>query len=305
MHVPDAVTEFLQSLHAEGRSPKTIKWYRSVLGSFAGCHEAVSVEEINPSVLRKYIVNLRERETYKDAPQKPAQGRKMALQSVDGHVRALKAFWAWCSREYEFKNPMANIRPSPQRSPIVRAIAPEDFVRLFDATGDDLMGVRDRALLAFLADTGCRLGGLVNLKLEDLDIPAKRATVNEKGNKTRRVVYTAATARFLIAWLAVRSSLSSHVFTSSQPPYHALRDSGVEQLLRRLKHKAGVEGRVNPHSFRHRFAIAYVQNGGDLMSLAKLMGDDIKTVVDYYGIFTQDELAQLHEKFSPLKGMLS
>lgn len=304
MLLSQAVEEFLLSMQADGRSEATVKWYGSALRSFARAHSGLLVTDLRAPSLRSYIVGLRDREAYSEAPQKPAQGHKVAVSTVDSYVTALRTFWAWCAREYKFENPMINIRRAPARSPNVKAIDPKDFVRLFHATGDGVAGTRDRALLAFLADTGCRLGGLTGLKLEDLDMHTRTAIVREKGNKTRRVVFTIVTARLLVAWLSLRVSETPYVFTALVYPRERLAHNGVEQILLRLKRKAGVNGRVNPHSFRHRFAIAYVQNGGDLMSLAKLMGDDIKTVSDYYGIFTQDELSQLHEKYSPLKGML-
>lgn len=303
MLLSDAIDAFLVAMQADGRSDATVKWYASTLRSFLRQYPRASLQDFSPTFLRNYIVYLRERFAYTDAPQKPAQDHKVSLATVESHVTALRSFWAWCSREYGVPNHMLNIRRAPQRAPEVKAIAPSDFVRLFHATADSPAGVRDRAMLAFLADTGCRLGGLVNLKLDDLDLNLRSAVVREKGNRTRRVVFTLVTARLLSAWLSLRVSGAPHVFTKVVYPRDGLKRHGVQQVLLRLKLRANVYGRVNPHAFRHRFAIAYVQNGGDLMSLAKLMGDDIKTVVDYYGIFSQDELAQLHEKYSPLKGM--
>lgn len=305
MTLREAIDEFLLAMRADGRSPETVKWYDSVLSAFAHKLPGAALSSFDGRAMRSYIVLLRERVAYLDAPQKPAQGNKLSDASIDSHVTALHSFWGWCAREYGIANPMQNIRRALPRSPVVKAIAPADFVRLFEATDAGIGGVRDRALLAFLADTGCRLGGLVGLKIEDLNLSERSAVVREKRSRTRKVVYTQFTARLLANWLAVRVSTAPEVFTKLRYPRGGLAREGVQQVLLRLKRRAGVSGRVNPHAFRHRFAIAYVQNGGDLMSLAKLMGDDIKTVVDYYGIFSQDELAQLHEKYSPLKGMFN
>lgn len=301
-----AVLEFLVALQADGLSPATVKWYRSILRSLVQQHPHDELTSLSAVTLRAYIVKLRDRLTYTDAPQKPRQNRKMALASVDSHVTALHSFWAWCAREYDIPNPMANIRRAPRRSPEVKAISPENFVKLFEATSDRVAGVRDRALLAFLADTGCRLGGVVSLKLDDLDVEGCRALVREKGNKTRTVVFTSITARFLASWLSVRSKRTGYVFTSVVYPHNPLSKDGVEQILKRLKHRAGVTGRVNPHSFRHAFAREYLRRGGDIVTLARLLGhSDVNTTAAYYAVFSQDELAELHEKYSPLRGLLS
>jgi integrase/recombinase XerD len=301
-----AVDAFLIACEADGLSPASIKWYRSTLLAFAVYHGAEAVQDMTAAALRQYIVALRKREAYRGAPQKPAQGRPLSVHSVNSHITALHAFWAWTSKEFSVANPMANIRRARPAAPEPKAIDARDFVKLFNTTAQgEVVGVRDRALLAFLMDTGVRLGGLVTLTLENLDLRNRRAVVTEKGNKRRVVVFTGITARFLTAWLFLRRSNSDNVFTSVLAPYGPLTASGVEQILKRLKAKARVTGRVNPHSFRHAFAREYLRAGGDIVTLARLLGhSDVNTTASAYAVFSQDELAELHEKYSPLKEMM-
>lgn len=305
MLLSKAIDDFLGALEADGLSPATVKWYRSVLSAFSKFDGIGMLEAVSTSFIRVYIVNLRERKAYEGAPQKPKQSHKLALASVDSHITALHAFWAWCAREYAMPNPMSNIRHPKLREPVVKAIDHADFVRLFEATADSPMGLRDRALLAFLADSGCRLGGLVGLKWKDVDFENHRAVVLEKGSRTRTVVFTKITAQFLVLWRSNAPPNSRYVFTSTKSPFPPLRASGIYQILYRLQRKSGIEGRFNPHSFRHNFAREYLRNGGDIVSLARLLGHkNINVTSSYYAIFSQDELAQLHEKYSPLKEML-
>ena len=68
-----------------------------------------------------------------------------------------------------------------------------------------------------------------------------------------------------VAWLAVRPTGTPYVWAGverSSKPY--LTTEGIRQVLKRLGKKAGVEGPVNPHSFRHGFAREYLLSGGDL-----------------------------------------
>lgn len=134
------------------------------------------------------------------------------------------------------------------------SITPADFVKLFNAALDD----RDRALLTFLADSGCRLGGLAGLRIEHINLIERCATVTEKGQKSRTVVFTGYTRVLLLYCFGERKSGPAWV---SQRTGEALSESGIYQRLKQLKKWAGVTGRVNPHSFRHRFAIAYLEAG--------------------------------------------
>lgn len=301
----DALNDFLLALRADGLRPATLQWYRSLLSAFTQ-EVTDDLENVTPRMVRQYIVALEDRtERYIGAPQKPTQRGGLSKASVAAHVRALHAFWTWCEREYQLdRNPMSNIKRQRVVPPEPKAINGQDFVKLFNATEGGRFGERDRAILVFLADTGSRLGGLLTLTLDNLFVEDQRAIVREKGQKTRPVVFTAYTARILLQWLAVRPTGDSrYVFVSQRGG--KLTESGVNQLLARLKARAGVQGRVNPHSFRHGFAREYLRNGGDLATLARLLGhSDISTTAAYYAVFSQDELADLHEKFSPINSIM-
>lgn len=73
----------------------------------------------------------------------------------------------------------------------------------------------------------------------------------------------------------------------------------MNQLLTRLKKQAGLTGHANPHSFRHGFAKDYLMNGGDLASLADLMGhESVETTESFYAVFEQADLRRKHDQFS-------
>lgn len=289
MKVEKALQEFILSAKADGLAVKTVKWYQYTIGTLVDAGADRDVESITTNELRQHIVALRER---------------LAAESASGHVRALHRFFSWCSTEYELpKNPMSGIkRAAPSRSE-PKAITSGDFIKLFNATIDSPAGVRDRAILAFFADTGVRLGGLLTLELDRVDMDNRRAHVREKGRKLRVVPFTHYTKVLLSHWLEVRVSSSTVLFTTvtGQP----LTESGLHEILKRLKRRANVTGRVNPHAFRHAFAREYLRAGGDLVTLARLMGHEkIDTTAAFYAVFSSDELAEAHEKRSPLNTLL-
>ncbi len=302
-----AVEAFILSCRADGLSESTVKWYRSLLTAFAKEHKCWPLRGISTYLIRLYIVNLRERNVrFENAPQRPAKQGKLSESTIAGHVTALHAFWAWSAKEYGIVNPMKNIKRARRQIKPPSAVQPGDFVKLFNACGEGTeASYRDRALLAFLADSGVRLAGLLGLKVTDLNLPDLRAVVTEKGDKTRTVVYTKYTRVLLHQWLDQRRANSPYVFTSLTT-CEPLTSSGVELLMNRLKKRSGVTGRVNPHSFRHAFAREYIRSGGDPITLAKLIGhSDVNTTAAYYAIFTTDELAELHAKHSPLLHLMT
>ena len=72
-------------------------------------------------------------------------------------------------------------------------------------------------------------------------------------------------------------------------------------MLRRRAKRAGVEGPFNPHSFRHAFARHFLMSGGDLGTLADLMGhSSVEVTKNSYAIFTERELKEKHRRHSPI-----
>lgn len=303
MNIDQAFEEFTVANRADGLSPATLKWYRSlltpVIEQFAGCE----LDAITTKDLRLYVIQVRERDTrYQGAPQRPQQDGALSKESVDGHIRAIKRFFEWCAGEYSIANPAKGIRRPAKTAPEPKAIAESDFVKLFDAVKGSIAGTRDRAMLATLADTGCRLGGLLSMKLPNMDIVGRRILVREKGDKARWVYFTRYTAELLTLWMRVRNSASEALWTSTVLKRGPLSQSGVHEILKRLKARAGVTGRVNPHAFRHNFAREYIRSGGDVVTLAKLLGhSSVEVTAAYYAVFADDELQEFHDKHTPMK----
>lgn len=307
--VAEAVSDFHLANKADGLTPATQRWYASRLTPFADRFGCATVESVTTAHMRQYIIALRERsQRYENATQRPVIDGGLSVETLHGHIRALRRFWKWAIVEYGIKvNPMTGIRlpKLPNREP--KSIALEDLKRLLAATDDSDIGLRNRAMLLFMIDTGCRAGGLLSLKMADLNIDEGFARVIEKGNIQRAVFFCRLTKDVLARWFLVRPKVE-HVFCNLGPGlrYHgaALTLAGLHYMLKKLKKASGVKGRINPHSFRHAFARIVLDNGSDLASLAELMGHrDPRITIRYYARYTRQELAQKHARFSPVTNL--
>lgn len=299
MNVRTAVSAFLVAMAADGLAPKTIAWYRWSLDVLANEHGQRLLTEMDTATMRAYILSLRERQSRGNGRLRAESPDRLTDDTINAHMRCLHKFWTWTADEYDLVNPMRRIRYPRKPTPKPKAIAMPDVRLLFDAAGQSRAAGRDRALVAFMVDTGCRAGGVVGLTWDDLDLERQTAIVTEKGGKTRTVYFTPITLRLLMVWRAEGASRSGAVFPNIETG-KPLTVSGLRLLLKRLGRRAGVTGRINPHSFRHSFAREYLRAGGDLSTLSRLMGHaDVTTTVHHYAIFTADEVRQAHEKYSP------
>jgi len=310
MLLTEAIEALLISTRANGRSIETVKAYRRKLKPLVTFLGNVLVEEITTNDIRRYIAHLMDRQTrYADHPMHKELEGGLSPSTIAGRVRAAKRLFNWLEAEGVIEiNPTRRIKTPRPKQQEPKAIDRRDFMTLLITTeGGSVADLRDRAILLFLADTGCRVGGLCGLRAHDLDLGAGLAMITEKGGKTRFVPFTSNTAEALRAWLEVRpQDCGPWVFVSlSTNVKRGLSPSGVIQMLKRRAKKAGVTGPVNPHAFRHFFAREYLLGGGDLASLADLLGhSSVEVTKSYYALFTVRELKEKHRRYSPVTKLL-
>lgn len=286
MNLSDAADEFLLALKADGMREKTIIWYRYIVrNAFTAGRESVGLTEMGARAMRAYLVSL--------------ESRYSSPSTLHAHRRALHRFWGWCSVEFDIPNPMRNIAYGTAPRPTEpKAVSVFDAVRMLEACGDGTMGIRDRAIIAFLLDTGARAGGLTGLTVDRLDTERCRALVVEKRQKMRYVYWTETTSALLTRWIEVRERVETVFHNHRGQP---LTPNGLLQMHYRRAADAGVTGRCNPHAFRHGFAREYLKSGGDLATLSRILGhSDVSVTAAFYGVFTDDELARAHRSHSPM-----
>jgi site-specific recombinase XerD len=233
----------------------------------------------------------------------PVTKKKLSAHTFHRDVRQCRTFFNWCVDEQLLPySPASRLKmPKLPKGEPPKAISEIDLERIINQAR--VYGsARDYAVVRFLAESGGRVGGMLGLRLGDLYLPPDpgvggQALVKEKGDKTRTVRFGPETVRALRAWLVIRprDKWGEVVFVGKRGP---LTVWGVRRLLERLAKAAGVEGRFNPHAFRHAFARRLLKNGADLGTVSRLMGHaDIKTTHQFYAVWTPDELSERYQEF--------
>jgi len=296
---------------ADGKAKTTLRWYQQRLQRLLRFFGDIPLKDITTADLRRFQVHLRENGRLFENHRYHAtiQG-SLSPATLASYVRAIKALYNWLERnEYITTDENVALRLKKPRIPkqAPKEASNQDVKRLLAAVSEgrksDFLAKRDYAIVLFLVDTGCRNAGLVNLRLSDLFLDDRRALVTEKGSKSRFVFFSEATAAALREWVTVRpDNGSDRVFLSERG---TLTATGVNQLLAKAKKRSGITGRVNPHSFRHRFAKNHLLKGGDLASLADMMGHyDVSVTKNSYSVFLTSELQRKHDQYSPLEDIL-
>ena len=132
---------------------------------------------------------------------------------------------------------------------------------------------RDRAIILFLLDTGCRAFEAVQVNGEDIDLQSGDVRIRQGKGRKERIVFLGQNARAqLIRYYHDRGTPESKdPVWISEKSSERLTTSGLHQILKRLGRYAHVE-HCGPHTFRRTFALWSLRNGMDIFRLARLMG---------------------------------
>jgi site-specific recombinase XerD len=282
--VAEAFNEFLIDLKIEERSPKTILFYRDRLKWF--------VKFIKPETPLKDIGT-------GDIKSFFAKQNIQHIYSYHAKYRALRAFLKWCVRQnYILESPLT-IRP-PKLPDIIKPAFSDDELRKIINACQGSLGLRNKAMVMVLIDTGIRREELAGIKLVDINLDARLVSITGKGRKQRLIPITPATLKTIWRYLKERKSPSEYLWLSEEG--RPLTGDGVGQMLQNLMGRAGIGGhKTSCHVFRHTFANNFLDNGGDPLDLQYLLGHaSLKMVEQYSRAHKQRRALKALEKQRPM-----
>jgi integrase/recombinase XerC len=246
--------------------------------------------------------------------------RTHAPSSVARKIAAVRTWMRWLhKRGHISKNPASELATPKVRRPMPTFLSVDAASEVMESPGDDVPGLRDRALLELLYGSGLRVSEAAGLDLGDVELAGARVRVVGKGNKERVVPLGSKCLAALRAYLAVRDELrprpgpGPHKGANAAPaPPEDLRALFLSPRGRRLGVRAIQEkvhtygalgaGRadLHPHALRHTFATHLLDGGADLRAIQELLGHSSLSTTQRYTHVSTDHLLKAYDGAHPL-----
>jgi integrase/recombinase XerD len=239
--------------------------------------------EVNAVVVRTFLSGL--------------QPHSLSLQHQA--YRTLKTFFRWCVETGSLvENPL---RGFTMREPKTLPEVPtdEDLRAVLTVCPETLEGIRNRALLLVLADSGLRASEVVHLLIEDWRSSDRGLFVRAgKGQKDRVAFIGPTTTRTLKAWLARHPQPSGEAFMFCDRKGRPLKRRHLVQILHRLSRKAGLPDhrRLHPHALRHFAATSWLRGGAGLDEVRRLLGHESLSTTLRYSSLVGTDLQKAHRR---------
>ena len=295
------VDSFLDFMAVErGVSPNTLAAYRNDLYQLVeylesngpGFRDGRGWERVDGPTLSAFLLRLHDL-GYADT----TRARKMAS------AKSLLGFLL--DEEIITKDPMEDISSPRVGRSLPEAISVDEVERLLAAAyaGDTSEAGRDQAMLELIYASGMRVTELVSLNLDDINFEQGYVRCFGKGAKERVIPIHKKAADVLERYLQeVRPLLANKrsgdaVFLNRRGD--RLTRQGFWLILKGYARRAGLKGKLTPHSLRHSFATHLLRGGAPLRHVQELLGHASITTTQVYTHLTSDYVRTEYDKAHP------
>ena len=280
-------------------SRHTVRAYESDLAQFlefaAGrLGREPLVDDFDHRLLRGFLASLYE--------------RRQASSSSARKLAAVRTFARYLCREDLLEgNPGALVSvPKVERRMPAHLAVDEVGALLAAPDAATPLGLRDRAILELFYASGLRLGELVGLDLEDLNLSGRMVRVLGKGGKERIVPFNQTAADAVRAYLPARRELRSRdrAGGAAEPLFvnyrgGRLSSRSVARMVQRRVNQAGAQRGISPHALRHSFATHLLERGADLRAIQELLGHARITTTQRYTHVSAAQITELYRRTHP------
>jgi len=287
----DLLNAFLRHLRVErGLSPRTLVSYEDDLQAYGAflAQSGKDIKTVTHEDLTDYLWH-----------RKSAGGQATSLAR---YIASLRAFYRFLiAEEIITKDPAASLQTPRRAEKLPRYLTIDEVARLMAAVrGGKAAQVRLRAMLELMYAAGLRVGELVHITIDELQMDVGYVRVFGKGGKERIVPIGERAKLAVQAYLAQRPQTAASVKTvfvsNRKAPMSAVQ---FWRLIRQAAIDAGIRKSVTPHTLRHSFASHLVQNGADLRAVQEMLGHASISTTQIYTHLDKSHLQDAHRKFHP------
>jgi len=231
--------------------------------------------------------------------------QKFSTRTIVRYLVAIRTFFRFIIQEGILEvNPAEELESPKMAKTLPQILTLKEVDQLLEQpNSQNLLGVRDRALLEMLYATGMRVSELVQLQMNQINLEGGYVLVYGKGSKERIVPLGSEAMKWVDLYLkTTRIKLAK----GRESPFLFINRSGKgmtrQRFWRTIKvygQRAGIRKRITPHLLRHSFASHLLERGADLRSVQLMLGHvDISTTQIYTHV-TGERLKKIHQRYHP------
>jgi len=249
-------------------------------------------QEITPLILQQYIAQLYE--------------LGLASSSLARNFSAIRGFHQFLVvSDLSASDPSELLETPRLKRRLPEVLSLEEVVSILKQPEvEDILGIRDRAMLEVIYGCGLRISELLGMTVSNLFLEDELIRIIGKGSKERFCPVGEEAVHWLKMYLARSRPLLSKGTTSRNIVFlnrngRPMSRMGFWKILKKYVQQANIQQEVHPHTFRHCFATHLLDNGADLRSVQELLGHADISTTQIYTHVSHQQLAKIYKKYHP------
>jgi integrase/recombinase XerD len=225
--------------------------------------------------------------------------------SIGRLIASLRRFYRYLLREtLVSEDPTLQLDSPKLPRSLPKSLTEEEVEALLNQPNtDEMLGLRDRAMLEMLYATGLRVSELVNIKVTEVGLSEGVVRATGKGSKTRLVPLGEESLDWITRYLKdarpqiLDGQMSDSMFVTQRGG--AMTRQAFWYLIKRHAKLAGIQKHLSPHVLRHAFATHLLNHGADLRVVQMLLGHADISTTQIYTHVARERLKSLHAMHHP------
>ncbi|TQV76780.1 site-specific tyrosine recombinase XerD [Aliikangiella marina] len=277
----------------DGLSQHTLNSYRTDLTLFARwlALQSSSLIEADNGLIQSFVA---------------ARGaHQYSARSTARMLSCLRRFFGYCLETGLLeKDPTAQIVSPKLAKSLPHSLSESDIEALLAAPDkEDLLGIRDLAMLELMYASGLRVSELIAIEFSQISLHQGVLRVLGKGSKERLVPFGENAADAVERYLKTTrpnflgNRACDHLFISKRG--QAMTRQTFWYRIKFYAQQAGIKKHLSPHTLRHAFATHLLAHGADLRTLQMLLGHSDLSTTQIYTHIAKERLKNLHAVHHP------
>ncbi len=263
------ILNFRKYLYGLRYSESTIETYTHFTGKFLKYHEFK--KHYTLADVDRFVEN-------------EIASKKYSISSHRQCISALKHYFELTEQE---EIDTAKLKRPDKSRYLPGVLSKEEVIDLLRATRN----LKHRCILALIYASGLRIGEMLSLKLDDIDVDRRQILIRQaKGRKDRYVMLAESFLPLFYNYLQTYMPKKYFAEGQNEQPYSS---SAVRSFLKDSCRRARIRKRVTPHTLRHSYATHMLENGIDLRYIQELLGHSRPETTMIYTHVTQKDLSRI------------
>jgi integrase/recombinase XerD len=229
----------------------------------------------------------------------------VAAATLQRKAACLRSFYRHLRREGVIAHdPTAELRGPRRAQRLPKVLTREEITKLLrEPKGGEPHALRDRALLEVMYACGLRVSEAIALEPGDVDLEEGMLRARGKGSKERVIPVGRHAVAALRAYAQrgrpalVGARLQERLFVNRRGG--GLTRQGLYKIVQGHARRAGLEGKMSPHTLRHTFATHLLAGGCDLRSLQEMLGHADLATTQVYTHLSAERLKEVYFEAHP------